>query len=399
MTRLVPLAEVVEINPRIRCDLADDAPVSFIPMAAVSDAGGGYSEEERTFGEVKKGYTPFLSGDLILAKITPCMENGKVALLDGLRHKIGFGSTEFHVLRAGPDLDRSYLFHMLWNPRFRYLAERRMTGAGGQRRVPTNFLREYEIPVPTLQEQKRIATILDKADAIRRKRRDVVAEIEVLLRSSYLEIVGFKNPEFTRWQQYRIEELAASKPGAMRTGPFGSDLRHSEFVDKGIAVLGIDNAVMNRFDWGERRFITQEKYDALRRYKVFPDDIIITIMGTTGRSAVVPKDIPEAITTKHLATITLNQKIAVPEFISFAIHSDPKIIRQIRRANKGAIMEGLNLGIIKGLEIALPPMEQQMRFADVFRRLDSQRAQLQQPSGSGEALYASLAQRAVRGEL
>ena len=317
-------------------------------MAAVYDGGGGYREETRALCEVRKGYTSFQSGDVLLAKITPCMENGKVAILTELNHKIGFGSTEFHVLRAGPDLDRRYLFHMVWNPRFRFLAENRMVGAGGQRRVPTSFLREYEIPLPKLREQARIAAILDKAHAIRRKRRKTLIEID----QSYCGFCLFQSlagssahPNFPRWKKWKFEELASDRPGALRTGPFGSDLRHSEFVDEGIAVLGIDNAVTNTFAWDERRFITPEKYGGLRRYRVDPGDVIVTIMGTTGRSAVVPDDIPEAITTKHLATISLNRELALPEFIAFSIHSDPQVVRQIKRANKGAIMDGLNSGI------------------------------------------------------
>jgi type I restriction enzyme, S subunit len=259
---------------------------------------------------------------------------------------------------------------------------------------------DKQIWVPdSIEEQRHIAAILDKADAIRRKRRQALSEIGNLLRASYLQLVSARNSHYSNWSRYRIEQLALDQPGAMRTGPFGSDLRHSEFVDKGIAVLGIDNAVLNRFEWSERRFITPEKYEKLRRYRVFPGDVIITIMGTTGRSAVIPDDIPEAITTKHLATITLNQEIALPEFISFSIHSDPKIIHQIERANKGAIMSGLNLGIIKKIEIALPPIKQQKLFVELSLKLNKQRSLFEQPDTSGEALFASLSQRAFRGEL
>jgi type I restriction enzyme S subunit len=279
------------------------------------------------------------------------------------------------------------------------LATSRSAGANLPRISPRS-LSEFPIVAPqAVDEQERIAAILDKADVICQRRRQTIVEIDALLRASYLQIVGSGNREFQRWPSCRIEQLAAKHPGAMRTGPFGSDLRHNEFVDNGIAVLGIDNAVSNRFEWGERRFITPEKYEGLRRYKVLPGDVIVTIMGTTGRSAVVPHDIPEAITTKHLATITLNQELALPEFIAFAIHSDPKIIHQIKRANKGAIMDGLNLGIIRKLEIAMPPMKQQKFFAALVRRMNTQKSICQQPDTSGEALLASLYQIAFRGEL
>jgi type I restriction enzyme S subunit len=251
----------------------------------------------------------------------------------------------------------------------------------------------------TIDQQRRIAAILDKADAIRRKRRQALVESDALLRTAYLELVGYKHFKYEIWPPVGIEELAAPHKGAMRTGPFGSDLRHSEFVDEGIAVLGIDNAVQNRFAWGERRFITEEKYERLRRYRVYPKDVIITIMGTTGRSAVIPKNIPEAITTKHLAAITPDQTKVLPEFLSYAMHSDPFVIEQIKRANKGAIMDGLNLGIIKALEIRLPPLPLQERFAACLSKIHKQQDKWSSPELSGEDLFSSLSQRAFRGEL
>ena len=219
------------------------------------------------------------------------------------------------------------------------------------------------------------------------------------LKSAYVHLVGHRNPAYAEWQPEAIEKLAQDKKGAIRSGPFGSALLHSEFVDEGIAVLGIDNAVQNQFAWGQRRFITEEKYEELRRYRVFPGDVIITIMGTTGRSAVVPDDIPEAITTKHLASITCNTSKILPEVLSFAIHSDPMIIRQIKQHNKGAIMDGLNLGIIKQLVLPTPPIKLQQRFAEMLRSVTKQKEQISTELGDGTELFSSLSQRAFRGEL
>ena len=137
-----------------------------------------------------------------------------------------------------------------------------------------------------------------------------------------------------------------------------------------LLLTGIDNAVQNKFAWDRRRYITEEKYQKLKRYTLFPNDVVITIMATTGRSAVIPENIPLSINTKHLAAITLDLHKANPYFISYSIHSDPRIVDQIIGKNRGAIMPGLNLGIIKDLEFTLPPIELQNKFADILRKTE-----------------------------
>lgn len=265
--------------------------------------------------------------------------------------------------------------------------------------VDKGRLEAIEFPKIPPSEQRRIAAILDKADAICRKRKQALDLADNFLRSAYLHHIGLKNPDYLSWEQFSVETLAEDKRGSIRSGPFGSALLHSEFVDEGIAVLGIDNAVKNKFQWAERRFITHEKYEELRRYRVYPKDVIITIMGTTGRSAVVPDDIPEAITTKHLASITCDLQKVLPEVLSFAIHSDPVVIDQIRAANQGAIMDGLNLGIIRQIKIRRPPMLQQQKFADLMQKLHSSIEKMITPISDGSDLFASLSQRAFLGEL
>ena len=164
------ISEVVEVNPRLPTELAkqQDRLVDFIPMAQLSEQGFVETNESRLLGDVLKGYTYFANGDVIVAKITPCMENGKAAFIDNLPHGIAFGSTEFHVLRPTPDVDGRYLFYMIWNPVFRCQAEGNMTGSAGQKRVPVKFFDRFSIPVPPLKEQRRIASILHKSDTIRR---------------------------------------------------------------------------------------------------------------------------------------------------------------------------------------------------------------------------------------
>lgn len=401
MTRTLPIAEIAEVNPRTPSALSEDhdREVNFVPMSHLSESGVVTANGTRPLREVSKGYTYFANGDVLVAKITPCMENGKAAFVNTLPTGVGFGSTEFHVLRPRKDVDGRYLFYMVWNPHFRQEAARNMTGSAGQKRIPASFFERFEIPLPPLSEQRRIADILDKADGVRRKRREAVNRIEEVLHSAFMNIVGPGAHDYHDWPKRSVESLADQAPGSMRTGPFGSDLKHSEFVSEGIAVLGIDNAVQNRFAWGEARHITPAKYEKLERYTVRPNDVIVTIMGTTGRSAVVPEDIPTAITTKHLACITLCRDEAEPEFISNAIHRHPAVLSQIGVAHRGAIMPGLNLTLIKSLELHVPPISRQREFTAVVDGLRAIESQLQSASTESDRLFNSLAQRAFRGKL
>jgi type I restriction enzyme S subunit len=161
---LALLSEIAEINPKAFRGLDDDATlVNFVPMRAVAPEGGGLTAPEvRPFGEVKKGYTSFVSGDVIMAKITPCMENGKTTAVPPLPHELSFGSTEFHVMRPELGVPSQWIAHFLLQHSVRRFAQRQMTGAVGQMRVPVSFLEELRLPVAPVDEQQRICDALDE---------------------------------------------------------------------------------------------------------------------------------------------------------------------------------------------------------------------------------------------
>ena len=162
--KLADLCQVAELNPRLdKSAYIGNPMVSFVPMPGV-EAGTGAIDvsQTRSLEEVKKGYTPFQEGDVLFAKITPCMENGKMAVVPPLKNGLGFGSTEFHVLRPYCETNAQFIYFFVSSESFRRDAEHNMTGAVGQRRVPTSYLVHQSVPVPPAREQHRIVAKIEE---------------------------------------------------------------------------------------------------------------------------------------------------------------------------------------------------------------------------------------------
>ena len=270
--------------------------------------------------------------------------------------------------------------------------------------VTKNAMENRKLELPSLPEQQRIVAILDEAfegidTAIANTEKNNAKE---LFEITTTEVI-FGDPEKLGWHPKTVSELALPDKGSIRTGPFGSQLRHGEFTENGIAVLGIDNAVNNQFEWGKRRFISEEKYQELRRYRVRPKDILITIMGTCGRCAIVPADIQTAINTKHLCCISLEKSICLPEFLHAYFLHHPVARQFLESQAKGSIMAGLNMGIIKELPVWLPDIHTQEIVVNKINALKNETLRLQsmyqQKKQALVELKHSLLQQAFSGEL
>lgn len=164
--QLKKLGDCCELNPRRpNLTLKDTDKVSFVPMPSVSENGCFQDVTDEEYGKVKKGFTYFENGDVLFAKITPCMENGKGAIAEGLTNNIGMGSTEFHVLRPIEEISSPYwLLALTRLPIFRVRASKNMTGTGGQKRVPTNYLENFMVGLPPIEEQNRYENIYKQTD-------------------------------------------------------------------------------------------------------------------------------------------------------------------------------------------------------------------------------------------
>lgn len=161
---MTEIEQICDVNPQTNIDkIPTTKRVAFVPMAAVSELSGQINlETRRPLSSVAKGFTRFRTGDVIFAKITPCMENGKIAVLPDVPFGIAFGSTEFHVLRPCKGIDPRYVFYYLIQDRFRSNARRSMTGAVGQQRVPKEFMKRASMPIAPSRQQQRIVAKIDE---------------------------------------------------------------------------------------------------------------------------------------------------------------------------------------------------------------------------------------------
>lgn len=294
--------------------------------------------------------------------------------------------------------DLRFLYHLLKMLELTKLAK------GVKPGINRNEVYSLKTRVPILTEQRRIVSLLDEAlESITKAR----ANTEKNLQNAQAIFESHLRSIFTQggsgWVCKSVKEIAAPARGSIRTGPFGSQLLHSEFVEEGVSVLGIDNAVANEFRWGKRRFITPEKYRQLERYTVRPGDVLITIMGTCGRCAIVPNDIPLAINTKHICCITLDRAQCLPSYLHIYFLYAPQSREFLARHAKGAIMAGLNMGLIQELPVLLPSIKDQ---AAIVKAAEDLREETQRLASIYEqkfialgALEKSLLHQAFAGEL
>jgi type I restriction enzyme S subunit len=174
----------MDVNPSSRRmrTLRPEDEVSFVPMEAVGEYGGLELGQSRAIADIGSGYTEFEDGDVVVAKITPCFENGKGAMAAGLLNGAAFGTTELHVLRAAPILERRFLFYFSISRLFRSTGEGEMYGAGGQKRVPPEFCENVRVPLPPIDDQRAIADFLDretaKIDTLLAKKRTLIERLK-----------------------------------------------------------------------------------------------------------------------------------------------------------------------------------------------------------------------------
>jgi restriction endonuclease S subunit len=190
---MVPLGEACIVNPR-KSELADldgSTVVSFVPMADIGEHEMFFAPKDtKKLDDVTTSYTYFKDGDVLLAKVTPCFENGKAGIARDLRNAIGFGSSEFYVLRPTGDLLPQWVFMFAATPAFRSWATPQMTGTGGLQRVPRSVVESYEIPLPPVAIQQAIVAEIEAEQALVAANRELITRFEQKIQATLARIWG-----------------------------------------------------------------------------------------------------------------------------------------------------------------------------------------------------------------
>lgn len=266
-------------------------------------------------------------------------------------------STDCCLLTAKQEsVDIEYVYYYLCA--FPTIMQRLYKGVG-IKHISLADIKNIEIEYPPIEVQRTIVSVLSFLDAVIKKRQiNVVKNIPELLKSYYSQLV-----DNNVWDKVRISDIATE----IKSGPFGTQLHVSQFRDKGeIYVYGIDDLTKKA---PKTRYLSTVELNKYKRYLVHGDDVLISIMGTVGRTKVVPKDIGLAINTKHLVDITLNQDLCKPYFLAYTLENNRKVRQQIESSKHGAVMSAINMSDVKNLMITLPSIKVQMYFEEVYHQV------------------------------
>lgn len=282
-----------------------------------------------------------------------------------------------------------YLYHFLNSDKFENDAVRNSAGAA-QLNLSTNWLADYEIPLPSIITQQKIAAILDKADELRQYNKQLIAKYDALTQSLFLDMFGDPVKNEKGWEKNRLEEITLKITDGTHQSP--------KFLNEGVPFLLVSNIVDNKINYETKKYISHEDFEVLnKRTPIEIGNILITSVGSYGNPAIIESDKKFAFQ-RHIAFIKPNHKIINYRFLFESLKSKA-IRREIDKKVKGAAQKTYNLIELKNLNIILPSINLQNQFAGRVQLIEAQKHQAQEALAKSEALFQGLLQQAFKGEL
>lgn len=394
--KIKAISEVCEVNPsRTEVQsLSDQLDVSFVPMSAVSEDGKLTEIRIRKARNVKKGFPHFRENDVLLAKITPSFENGKRWLATGLVNGVGFGSTEFHVIRANDEILPEWIYYFISTPRFKEDGANRMTGTAGQKRISSSFLENYAIPVPSIQVQKKLVGVLHHAEELRETRQQANQLTSSIVMSVFLKMFGDPAKNFKNFPSQSFGSLIAET----RNG-FGRRRKAGE--SGGPIVLRIQDIQKGEIDFHDLNRIPMASSE-LEQYRLLPGDILfVRVNGNidlVGKVALFEESDGIAFN-DHIVRIRANLNIIRPVFLKFFLETNyaREEIRRLCVTSAGQFSVGQQR--LAGVVVPVPRLSLQCEFETVVAKCKSVLASQGKSTEDINKLVHSLMHKAFNGEL
>ncbi|WP_420636617.1 restriction endonuclease subunit S [Candidatus Palauibacter sp.] len=307
---------------------------------------------------------------------------------------MGFGTTEFHVFRPSERITGPYLFNLLRAPYVRKAGATKMQGAAGQRRVPADFFAALQVPLPPLAEQKRIAGILDAADALRAKRREALAELDTLLQSTFLDMFGDPVTNPMGWEERTLGELARNS--------FRNGLSPSTQGTIDGEVLTLSAITRGRFDFAARKRARFDKQPS--PLQKLSTDTFLICRGNGNRQLVGIGVYPDRSSSRicfpdTMIGVAVGLDIIAPAYLQ-SVWCTSRVRRQIERGARTTNgIHKVNQGLLSSIVFPVPPADLQLHFTAVAESVGQQEARHRAHLAELDTLFASLQSRAFSGDL
>jgi len=376
------IAEVCEVNPR-RPSIERNAttPTSFLPMAGVDEAKGIIRDlETRPYQKVARGYTYFEEADVLFAKITPSMQNGKSAIAQGLIDGICFGSTEFHVLRPSDEVTPEWVHLFVRQLNFRQEATQYFRGSVGQQRVPKEFLAEHLIPIPPLDVQRRIVARVEalfaELAAARHTHAAFVHDTERLMDAVLAEVFYDPLADLPQgWKVVNVSDICA-KPQYGYT----KSATEEPIGPKFLRITDIQNGQVN---WDTVPYCECEEGN-IKKYLLNSGDLVFARSGATTGKTFLVQNPPQSVFASYLIRLQIVNFVP-PEYVYWFFQS-PYYWGQIQP--RGAAQPNVNARVLGNLKVPIPTKDEVQRRIVAY--LDEVQAHTTELQRTAAALAADL---------
>ena len=336
---------------------------------------------EKTFNDLR--CTEVVPGDVLISRMADPI--GRACIVPQLPFP-SVTAVDVTIVRIDKNIaEPEFIMHLCNSPSMREKIDRAVRGTT-RARITRTELGELEIPLPPLPEQKRIASLLARADRLRQLRRTAHDLGESLLQSVFLEMFGDPLVNDKGWKVRTLRSVSSK----FSDGPFGSDLKSEHYVSEGVRVIRLQNIGVGNLIDDDKAYITEEHFAELSKHQCLPGDVIVGTLGDPNlRAIILPPSIPQALNKADCVQIRVNPKICNNQFVCWLLNM-PQTLQLASGMIHGQTRARINMGRLAELEVPIPPLNLQEEFAGVVARVESLRGRMSEGERQVEGLFESL---------